>query len=138
VRDAIYQRLVGDGTLMATLTGGLYSRTEISRQNTPAAFDDSSEILPCGLLKLETQTPWGPYKHGSRLYFSLLLYQRAGYEAIETARARLYSLLHYQKVTPSLGGCWHIAHAGDVPDVEDTALGCSLVISRFVATISRE
>jgi len=138
VREALYDLLSNDEQLMATLTGGLHTRTEISRQNTPAAFDDSSEILPCALLKLETQTPWSPYTHGSRLYFSLLLYQRTGYEAIEAARLRLYTLLHGQKVGPSIGGCWQIRHSSDVPDVEDAALGCSLVISRFVATILRE
>lgn len=138
MRDALYQRLTGDGTLMAVLTGGLHTQTEISRQNTPAAFDTNGEILPCGLLKFETQTPWGPFAHGSRLYFSLLLYQRAGYQAIETARQRLYALLHRQKVTPATGSCWQIRHSSDVPDVEDAALGCSLAISRFVATILRE
>ena len=138
MRQAIIDRLAGDAALMATLTGGLHTKTEISRQSTPAAFDENAELLPCGLLKFETQTPWGPHPHGSRLYFSLLLYQRAGYDAIEAARARLYQLLHRQKVTPGSGGCWEMRHAGDVPDVEDAALGCSLAISRFVAAVSRQ
>jgi hypothetical protein len=138
VRDAIYDLLTSDSELMAILTGGLHTKTEISRQNTPAAFDANDEIQPCGLLKFETQTPWGPHEHGSRLYFSVMLYQRSGYDDVEAARERLYQLLHRQKVTPSNGGCWEIQHAGDVPDVEDGALGCSLAVSRFVATVLRE
>jgi hypothetical protein len=138
MRDAIYGLLSGDATLMATLTGGLHTKTEISRQDTPAAFDANGEILPCALLKFETQTPWGPFAHGSRLYFSLLLYQRAGYEAIEAARQRVYALLHRQKVTPATGGCWEIRHSSDVTDVEDGALGCSLAVGRFTATVLRE
>jgi hypothetical protein len=137
VREAIYGRLSGDATLMATLSGGLHTQSEISRQLTPAAFDANGEILPCGLLKLETQSPWGPFAHSSRLYFSVMLYQRAGYEAIETARTRLYQLLHEQKATPASGGCWEIRHSGDVLDAEDGALGCSLAVSRFVATVGR-
>jgi len=138
VRQAIYGLLSGDAALMATLSGGLHTQSEISRQLTPAAFDANGEVLPCGLLKLETQTPWGPFAHSSRLYFSRLLYQRAGYAAIEAARTRLYQLLHRQKVTLASGGCWEIRHAGEVLDAEDGALGCSLAVSRFEATILRE
>lgn len=137
MRDAIYDLLNDDATLMATLTGGLHTKAEISRQATPTAFDSNDEIQPCGLLKFETQTPWGVHDHSSRLYFSVMLYERSGYDNIETARGRVYTLLHRQKVSPASGGCWEIRHAGDTPDTEDPALGCSLGVSRFEATVSR-
>ena len=137
MRDAIKTLLENDATLMATLTGGLHTKAEISRQDTPTAFDANDEILPCALLHFGTQTPVGPYPHGSQLYFALMFYERSGYDNIETARARAYTLLHRQKVTPATGACWGIRHADDVLDQEDTALGCSLAISRYVATIRR-
>jgi hypothetical protein len=138
MRDAIYNLLANDTGLRATLTGGLYTSAKISRDNTPEAFGDANEILPCALLKLETQTPWGPFQHSARLYFSVMLYQRAGTEAIEAARKRIYELLHRQKVSPAGGGaCWEVQHAGDVLDAEDQALECSLAVSRYVAVVNR-
>lgn len=137
MRDAIYDLLSGDATLMATLTGGLHVGTEITRQDTPAAFDANSEIQPCGLLRFGTQTPVAPHHHGSRLFFQLLLYERSGYDNVEVARARAYALLHRQRVTPATGGCWEIRHADDVPDQEDEGLGCSLAVCRYYAMVRR-
>ena len=140
MRAAILDLLSGDSTLMATLTGGLYdagSVGQISRQGTAAAFDANEEILPCGLLKFSSQGEFGPYEHSSRLFFSVMLYERVGYGSIETARARVYALLHRERVTPVSGGCWEIRHADDVLDVQDEALGCSLAVSRFWAVVNR-
>jgi hypothetical protein len=138
VREAIYNLLKDDLALRATLPGGIYVSTEIGRQTTPEAFDDNNELLPCGLLKLETQTPWGPFRDSARLYFTLMLYQRAGTEAIEAARQRVYELLHRQVIPPEGGGgCWEVRHAGDVLDAEDSALECRLAVSRYVATVNR-
>lgn len=137
MRDAIKTLLENDATLMAILTGGLHTATEISRQDTPGAFDASDEILPCALLQFGSETPVAPYPHGATLYFSLMFYERSGYTNIEAARARAYLLLHRQKVTPATGACWGIRHADDVLDQEDTALGCSLAISRYYGVIRR-
>jgi hypothetical protein len=140
VRDAIYDLLSGDATLLATLTGGVYDAAqvgEISRQTTAAAFDANQELLPCALLKLGALTPVGPYVHSARLTVSIYLYELAGYTNVEVARERIYTLLHRQTVTPAAGGCWEIVHTDDVLDVRDSALNCSLAISRFAATIRR-
>jgi len=137
MRAAVKALLESDSTLMATLTGGLHTATEISRQGTPEAFDANGEIEPCGLLKFGTVTPYGPHDHSARLYFSVMLYQRSGYDNVEAARERIYALLHQQRVTPSIGACWEIAHADDVLDQEDEALGCSLAVSRYVAMVRR-
>jgi hypothetical protein len=137
MRDAIFDVLDGDVTLGATLTGGVYTGVEISRQGTPGAFDANGEIEPCGLLRFSTETPIGPHDHSARLFFSVMFYERAGYTSIEAARARVYALLHRQRVTPGSGGCWEIRHSDDVLDVEDEALGCKLAISRFYAVVNR-
>lgn len=137
MRDAIFDALDHDVTLTAILTGGVHTATEISRQLTPGAFDANSEIKPCALLKFSSLVPRLPYAHGARLTFSIMFYERAGYDSIETARARVYELLHTQKVSPAEGACWEIRHADDVLDQRDNVLDCSLAASRYSATIRR-
>jgi hypothetical protein len=140
MRDAIHTLLSNDSTLMATLVGGLYDAAdvgEISRQETPSAFDANGEIQPCGLLRFGTIAPTGPYLHGARLSFSIYLYELQGYTDIETVRARVYALLQQATVTPAAGGCWEIRHTDDVLDTRDSALECSLAVSRFEAVIRR-
>jgi len=142
MRAAIYDLLSNDSTLMGVLTGGLYDAAdveggEISRQGTPDAFDDNGEVLPCALLRLTGLAPAGPSWHSARLSFSLLFYQRSGYDSIDAARARAYALLHKERVSPGSGGCWEIDHSDDVMDVRDEALRCSLAISRYVAMVRR-
>lgn len=138
MRQAIYDTLSADNTLMAILSGGLYHEImEISRQNTPAAFDANREIQPCALLKFTTSSPEGPFDYSAQLFFSLYFYQRVGVAQLEAALDRVYELLHQQKVTPASGGCWLILHTNDVLDQEDTALQCSLALSRYMAVINR-
>ncbi len=137
MRAAVKAALEADSTLMATLTGGVHTKAEISRQDTPTAFDSNDEIEPCALLKVESVGPVRPYTHGARMVLTLYFYERSGYDNIEAARERVYTLLHDGYVTPSTGSCWRILHSGDVGDQEDEALGCSMAVSRYVATISR-
>ena len=123
--------------MMATLTGGVHTKAEISRQETAGAFDANGEIEPCALLKIESVGPVGPYTHSARMFLAVYLYERSGYDNVETARERVYTLLHDTCVSPSVGSCWRIEHSGDVCDQEDQALGCSLAVSRYVATVMR-
>ena len=135
---AIVALLQADTTLLALLTGGVHRAQEISRQGTPSAFDTNKEIKPCALVKQETATPWGPYEHSGRLYIIVWFYQRAGYDAIEQARQRVYTLLHRQQISPvGGGGCWDVSHVNDVLDQEDSTLGTAMTVSRYVATIRR-
>lgn len=137
MRTAINALLIGDATLMAILTGGLYTTDEISRQKTPAAFDANSELRPCALLRLTSTSPTGPHYHSAQQGIELYLYQKAGYDQIDAAINRIYQLLHRQKVTPSAGTCWEIYHDNDTPDTEDSALQVALKRSRFIAYIGR-
>lgn len=135
---AIAALLAGDGTLAGTLTGGVHRAREISRQDTPAAYDANGELLPCALVKQSTGTPWGPIHDGGRLYVQVWFYERAGFENIEAARKRVYGLLHRQKVTPADGsGCYQIDHSDDLLDMEEPALQVSMAVSRFVCTVQR-
>lgn len=135
---AIYDLLRSDSALMGLLTGGLYLAQDvqsISRQSTPAAYDAYKELLPCGLLKEETTTPWGPHPHSARQYVTLWLYQRYSYSAIGPARARVYALLHRQRL--AVPGCWQIEHATDLTNQVAPGLEVPMEISRYVVSMER-
>lgn len=140
MKTAIYNCLHDDVTLMAILTGGIYhDLTEITRQAAPDAFDENKEIRPCGLIKLSSESPTGPYDHSQRLVVNIYFYERAGYDNIEAARARIFQLLHLQTLTPVNGGtCWQILHSNDIPDQEDQALRCSMALTRYGAIRGRD
>ena len=130
MRDTIRGWLAGDATLMALLTGGLYAGTEISRQGTPAAFDANSEVLPCGLVHLETQAPHGPYDTSARLFLTVICYQRAGYDVIDAALDEVYVRLHGSR-TGVTSGVWEVRQVDDSPDLADQGLGCAMRYSRY-------
>ncbi len=138
---AICALLAADATLTSLLTGGVHNGItahEISRQNTPAAFDANKELLPCVLVKPEAQTPWGPNRDSARLYVQMFFYQRFGYGSIEAAANRVYQLLHRARFATEGGdGMAEIHHADDLRGMEDQALGAALVMSRYVGHIRR-
>ncbi len=129
MRETVRSYLENDAELMATLTGGLYTQTEIGRSTTPAAFDAGGDLLPCALLRVESEAPTGPFPTSSRQILVLYLYQQRGCDAIDVARDRIYALLHRHKFTTAR--TWTVRHAGDVLDVGDEALGASLALSRY-------
>lgn len=137
----LYNHLADDATLLGYLTGGLHDAQmahEISRQNTPSAYDEFKELKPCGLVRLETATPWGPNRESGRVYVIIYLYQRFGYAAIESARKRIYELLHRQQITPGDGsGLYEIQHANDLLGLEDQSLGAAMISSRYVIWVQR-
>lgn len=135
MRDEVVAALTGDATLMALLTGGAYGGVEISRQFTPLAFDANNEVLPCALVKVESDAHVWPYWTGSRVFVLVLFYQRYGYAVIDPAMGRVYTLLNMTKVGGS--GVWNMVHANDVRDLRDQALDCSMAMSRYVATRMR-
>jgi len=139
MKSAIYNLLSADATLIGLLTGGVYAGKEISPQATSGAYDANKELLPCGLIRQEAATPWGPHPDSGRLYVTIWFYDRAGYASIEAARKRVYALLHRQKLTPTDGsGNFDIRHANDLLDMEDPTLGAAMCMSRFVATVQRK
>lgn len=138
---AICDLLAADATLTNILTGGIHNGTnvqEISRQNTPSAFDANKELKPCVLVKAETQTPWGPTRDSARLYVQFYFYQRFGYAAIEAAANRVYRLLHRSRPTPANGdGMAELLHADDLRCMEDQAMNAAMIISRYVGNLGR-
>lgn len=127
MRELILERLRSDATLADLLPGGIHD-VEITRQQTPTAYDANGELLPCALVRLSSEVALPPYPTGSRMMVSVYFYQRVGYDAIDEARRQVYSLLHEHKLA---AGVWTMRHTDDVLDQEDLALQCSLTLSRF-------
>ncbi|MCP4424219.1 MAG: hypothetical protein GY803_07005 [Chloroflexi bacterium] len=134
-KTVIKNLLEADVDFMALATGGVHTAVEISRQDTPGAFDGNGEIRPCCLIKTETTTPTGPFTHSSRSFVVLIFYQRRGYDAIAAMRERAYALLHDQCV----GGlnAWSVQLADDSADLEDPATQWSLLFSRYELIVDR-
>jgi hypothetical protein len=136
IRETIKAALEADETLAGLLTGGIWTgESEISREGTPGAFDGNGEILPCALVKEESQAAHGPLDDSARLYLVIYLYQRRGYGSIDAARERMFELLQLQKL--GMSGVWEIRWADDAPNLQDQALNCNLAMSRFVVTRRR-
>ena len=136
---AVLAALQNDATLQGILPGGVYSGLEtsdISRQATPAAYDEFGEVKPCGLLKVETATPWGPHPDTARLYVVLWLYAQRDIAAIDAGRERAYQVLHRQQLSTT-EGIFEVRHASDVMGTEVGGLDLPTIASRFVVTVDR-
>jgi hypothetical protein len=130
LRDSVITVLQADSTLMALLSGGVHGGTEISRQNTPTAFDANAEIRPCALVRTATDVPTGPYVSSARTAIEIYFYQRAGYDTIEAAMLRTFSLLNRERVGVQV---WEMQWGDDVNEQRDEALQCALAMSRYYA-----
>lgn len=138
MKTAIVDFLQGDATLTSGLTGGVHDAPEISRQATPDAFGEFSELKPCVLVREGSATPWGPFDHSGRDYVQIYFYSLNG-DAIETARQRVYDLLHRSKLAPSGAdvGTFEVVHASDLPLLREESLDCLVRMSRYVCTVLR-
>jgi hypothetical protein len=138
LREDIKAAITGNAPIMAILTGGVHADT-ITRQTTPAAYDATSlELKPCARVRLETETPAGPYVYSVRTPVAIYYYQRAGsgYAQIDAAKQLVYELLHHQKL-PGVDGIWEIAFADEVNDQADDTLAASMAMQRFYVTRMR-
>jgi len=133
--DDVRAVLVADVTLMALLTGGVYNDVEeISRQNTPGAFDANGEVEPCALIKIGTETPRGPFIHSVQTPVLIYFYEYSDFTSIDIALVRVYGLLHDQKVG---GATWRVEYESSTLNQRDSGLDCALDTARFVAVRSR-
>lgn len=133
MRELVYIRLATDSAFITPLTGGVYKAwevTEIHRQRTPSAFDASSEIMPCCLLREDTASPRQPKVGAGDLFFSLYFYQRYGEDEITISKDRAFTLLDQWISIPDQA-FWRMEHSGDVLGAEDDALRSHLLISRY-------
>lgn len=131
IADSIKAALEADTALMALLTGGIHVGVEeITRQNTPTAFDANKEIMPCVLIKEGTELPLrSGFLRAVNAPVTLYFYQRQGFEVIEPAMDYAYTDLNEQKIG---SGVWNIEFDVRVNQQRDTALDCALGSLRFV------
>lgn len=134
--DSIKTALQANTALMAVLTGGVFNDVEeISRVNTPGAFDANKEILPCALIKYGTDTRLkSGLANSVNSPLTIYFYQRQGYDVIEAAMDLVFTLMSEQKIGSSV---WNIEFDVAVNQQRDTALDCALGSLRFVAKRKR-
>lgn len=125
VSDSIRTVLEADTALMALLTGGVFDDVEeISRQNTPGAFDATTkEIKPCALIKLGVETKAGPHARSVRTPVRIYFYQRQGYDVIYPAMDLVFDDLNDQQIGERV---WNIEFGSDIKGQRDQALDCAL------------
>lgn len=128
--------LIADTTLASTLTGGVHNGLvvgEISRQATTAAFDANKELKPCALIRPSSDTPTGPLLRSARVGLDIYLYARTSdASALDTARQRIYVLLHRVRLTPLVEpGGWEFTHTQDILGQYESALDARLVLCRY-------
>jgi hypothetical protein len=133
-RNVVRDFLAADSALMATLTGGLYpetagaarGQTEVSRDAMPAAFDQSGDVKPCGLVVEDGTVPDGL---GALTTFRVLLYQQYGRDRIAAAAERIFDLLDGRRFDVAQGFIYEIRFAGHGPSttrdgaLRDASLG---------------
>lgn len=104
IPGAIEATLEADATLMAILTGGVYTergdgRAPVSPGDTPTAYSTDAtsgvkELLPCAVIRTEAEGPDGPAGCSQRTTVRIGVYQKEGYTSTAAARARIHALLH--------------------------------------------
>ena len=124
--------LAADATLVALLPGGIYDAGavvggEISRQATPSAFDANSELRPCALINGGGDTPDGPGAIAGRMLVNVWLYHRTSDATLETAAARVRTLLHKAVLTGTYETRWEF----DAPPFEEEALAARAAVTRY-------
>ena len=121
---------------------------EISRQNTPTAFDANKELLPCALVQLENETPVAPLRTSTTLFVVVYFYQRFGHETIGAAELQARALLDRQVLQPApLTGAastgvvgarnFEVRFVSSLIGMNDQALNSALAISRYVCYMAR-
>lgn len=122
--DSIKTALQANDELMALLTGGIFNEVEeISRQNTPGAFNANGEIQPCALIKLGVETKAGPHPRSVRTPFRIYFYQRQGYDVSDPAMVIVFDILNDQQIGERV---WNIEYGSEIKQQRDQALDCAL------------
>jgi hypothetical protein len=131
MRTVFQAAMQADATLSGLLTGGVHTTNEISRQDTPDAFDANGEIQPCALVKISSESAFGPRSIGGRQLINVYLYERQGTTNIDAALNALRPLFHNTKVGAASDKAWWSTWANEVRDQRDDALDCDMAMVQF-------
>jgi len=128
-KTAVANVLRADATLMALLTGGVYTVAQIAPgMDAPTPFDAVGRVRPSALVRGEVAAADGPRGRFERAFVLVFLYDYAGYETINDALERVKALLH-ERLLGNSG--YEVRHTGDVTDQYDDALLAFMHRSRF-------
>ncbi len=133
IHDDLMTWLWADAGLMAILTGGIFPKVAISKDQTPAAFDDDGTLKPCASVKFPDDQNLGPPYINYATQLTFYLYQQEAYDSIDFAAVSLKAKLHEQKI-PSTGGprgIYTVLHDNTIYHTRDTALDCALNVCNF-------
>lgn len=132
IHDDLMTWLWADTGLMAILSGGLYPRVAISKDQTPDAFE-GGKLLPCASVKFVDDQNLGPPYINYATQLSIYLYQLGLYDVIDAAANVLKIKLHENKIPTSGGlrGIYTVLHDNTIYHTRDTALDCPLNVCNF-------
>jgi len=133
--DDVLRWLGEDSDLTNLLTGGIYDGRrvgEIGLSTTPGAYFQGV-LLPCALVTIQTETPFGPYLTSALRTVICYCYQDEGYNVIMQAQQRIYKIVHGRN-TDERG--WFYRHTGDVMQY-DPVLHAYYIASRFAVIIMK-
>lgn len=131
LRAALLAHMNNDSILRLLVTGGIYDAEEvgeISRQNTPGAFDSNGELLPSVLLRLAQDSNDARFPEARLATWELLLQGRDAGD-LTTIRSRLRSLFYEWR--PAIRGAWNVSIAEDLSDLWTAVLDARLTIIRL-------
>lgn len=128
--------LQADSTLTTTLTGGMYLKRTLANRLThelePAAYDASGYLKPLLIIKGRRDTPFGGKDNSDGfqiirqpIEFWFHNDKDAGYTALNTAAARLYTLINLKPYA----GATQFVYAGGL-EFEDPALNDAATLLR--------
>lgn len=127
----ILNYLKADARITGLLPGGMYRAAggiqEISRQATPAAFDENGEVQPCLLIRALPEPTDGPKGIGGRRMVEMYIYHPHDSDEIDAVADLIY--LHLQR--RPLPGMYEVRYVSDVPGQRDMALDCPMTVLRY-------
>jgi hypothetical protein len=109
--------LEADATLMAILTGGVYTVSELGREgitqdSAPGSFDSDGYLKPTAIVKQRGIVPAGSIndlrekiKSASQVV-EIWLYQDTNFDAIDSAQDRIYTVLQGEPLTGTYEMDW--------------------------------
>lgn len=143
LRLEISQKLRDEGSLLASLAGGIWPTTDqqasaMTREDFPLAFDDQGLIKPTMLIQDDGSFSLPTHDRLAMVTFRLILWQYSGRDVIDGACKRVFDLLQGQTVTTSSFWIYELQWAGDGPNLKDGALNdAELGWSRWQAVLLR-
>jgi len=128
-KTAVANVLRADATLMALLTGGVYTVAQIAPgMDAPTPFDAVGRVRPSALVRGEVAVATGPREQFALATVLVFFYDHAGYEAIDVAIDRARDVLN--RLYLGNGG-YEVRHADDVYDQYDDAILAYMHRSRY-------